>query len=196
MLFIFVAQADGAPSCHLLCCCLRSWDDSGGTAVNSAAGTVAGLPLLLTRCFFVSRFFVLFARRRTSPFPSSISEASPAGFGLPRPQTHQDHDGKGIYFFWREESKFLKTVFRKHSNSSKFISGYKNIDRTWLRRELQKAAVLKHKDTCRVSSLLFLTRPYYTDCCCIVHARYIPFESWILVALKTKNTSTSIPCSP
>ena len=37
-----------------LCCCL--WEGSGGTAVNSAAHTVAGLPFLLARCWFVFRF--------------------------------------------------------------------------------------------------------------------------------------------
>ena len=48
-------------SCRLLRCCLRSWDGSGGTAVNSAAATVAALPLLQARCFVVFRAF--FVRR-------------------------------------------------------------------------------------------------------------------------------------
>ena len=30
----YVAQADGIPSCRLLCCCLRSWHGSGGTACS------------------------------------------------------------------------------------------------------------------------------------------------------------------
>ena len=47
-----------SPRCCLLCRCLRSWVGSGGIAVNSAAGTVAGLPLLLPRSLF---FCFLFA---------------------------------------------------------------------------------------------------------------------------------------
>ena len=40
-------------SYRLLCCCLRLGDGSGGTAVNPTGDTVAGLPLLLARCFVV-----------------------------------------------------------------------------------------------------------------------------------------------
>ena len=43
---------------------VRSWNGSGGTTVNSAADMVAGLPLLLARCFFLPLC-------RTSPLSSS-----------------------------------------------------------------------------------------------------------------------------
>ena len=91
VLMLPLAVAVALASCRLLCCCLRPWDGSCGTAVNSAADTVAGLPLLLARCFFVLRYFFGLPRCRTSPLSSSILEASPAGFGLPRPHTHHTH---------------------------------------------------------------------------------------------------------
>ena len=70
MLFIFVVQTDAAPSCRLLCCCLRLWDGSGGAAVKSAAETVAGLPLLIARCFFL--FFVIFLFAALPYIPTSL----------------------------------------------------------------------------------------------------------------------------
>ena len=99
----------------MLCCRLWSWDGSGGAAVNPATDPVAGLPLLLARCFlFYFRCFSclprLAASRRTSLLPSSISEAPPAGFGLPRPQAHH-HDGKGLHrFLCRREVNFRTHV--------------------------------------------------------------------------------------
>ena len=122
----FVAQADGAPSCRLLCCCLRSWDGSGGTAANSTADTGAGLPLLLA-LFFVFRILFCLPRCRTSPLPSSTSEASPAGFCLPHPQTHKDHDGKGKLFFSERKGTFSRhfcasTLLRKMTNDVHALS--------------------------------------------------------------------------
>ena len=67
------------------------------------------------RCFFVFASFFGSPRCRTSPHPSSVSEASPAGFFLPLAQTHLNL-GKAIHFFKGKESKCPKTYFRTHSN--------------------------------------------------------------------------------
>ena len=53
---LMLPLAAASASCRLLCCCLRSWDGSGGSAANSAADTVAELPLLLARWFLCFSF--------------------------------------------------------------------------------------------------------------------------------------------
>ena len=49
-------------------------------------------------------------KSRTSPFPFSISKASPAGFFLLLAQTQQNPGGKAIYFFMRKASNFFRNV--------------------------------------------------------------------------------------
>ena len=84
ILFIFVAQADAAARCAPAC--------GRGLAMTALGSTLRPTPLLGCRCslhavFCFSLFYGL-PRCRTSPIPSSISEALPAGCSLPRPRTH------------------------------------------------------------------------------------------------------------
>ena len=109
-----------AGSCASACCaaaCCRTIS-SGGTAVDSAAATVARLPSLLVRCFFCV-FLVLpcFLFALLPQIPTS-----PPQFWRCRLQDFvsfqekkQNRDGKGIDLFTRKKGVFPKHVIRKHS---------------------------------------------------------------------------------
>ena len=98
MLFVFVAQADAAASCAA-----AAWGRgiaTGGTVVNCLC-VVAGLPLLLVRALysvFLSLLLCLVCRCRTSPHPSSISEAPLAGFVFPLAHTPKSGWGGSSLF--------------------------------------------------------------------------------------------------
>ena len=85
---------------------LSSWDSSGGTAVNSAAAGVAGLPLLLVRCRLV--FFVRLVSFAVAPAPLSdtAQRVSEVGFRVSSRQKQRNHDGKEIHFFQRYFTSF------------------------------------------------------------------------------------------
>ena len=72
-----------------------------------------------TYAFFLLCFFFGLPGWRTSPRPSSISEASPAGFCLPLAQVHLNLGGKATHLFQRKESKFVKIYILEHSTTKK-----------------------------------------------------------------------------
>ena len=109
MLFVFVAQADAAASCAafsgrgIAAAALRLTVHRSWPAVASRT--------YLVRCFLVLASFFVLPRCRTSPHPSSISEASPAGFRSPIAQTQKKSWLEGNSLFLAEERKISKNLF-------------------------------------------------------------------------------------
>ena len=112
---MFVKVEASYACCSLLLCCCHSvlllqlllwlaaadcvaavWDRSGGTAVNSAAVGVAGLPLLLVLSL-VFLYVRLFFAVPPAPLSDTAQRVSEVDFGVSLPQTQRNNNGKTVH---------------------------------------------------------------------------------------------------